>query len=43
MKQEISKARNFSYFKYDKTENSYPALVGKVTPQTWNSITAGLC
>ena len=34
MKQEISKARNFSYFKYDKTENSYPALVEKVTPQT---------
>jgi hypothetical protein len=34
MKQEISNGRNYFYFKYDKTDNSYPALIGKVTPQT---------
>jgi hypothetical protein len=34
MKQEISKGRNYFCFKYDKTDNSYPALIGKVTPQT---------
>ena len=35
MKQEISKGRNYFCFKYDKTDNSYPALIGKViiTPQ----------
>jgi hypothetical protein len=43
MKQEISKGRNYLCFKYDKTDNSYPALIGKVTPHTWNCITGGLC
>jgi hypothetical protein len=33
MKQEISNGRNYFCFKYDKTDNSYPALIGKVTLQ----------
>ena len=32
-KQEISKGRNYFGF-YNKTDNSYPAVIGKVTPQT---------
>jgi hypothetical protein len=42
-KQENSKGRNYFGFKYNKTDNSSPALIGKVAPQTWNCITAGLC
>jgi hypothetical protein len=42
MKREISKGRNYFCIKYDMTDNSYPALIGKVTPQTSNCITAGL-
>ena len=34
MKQEISKGRNYICLKYDKTDDSYPALIRKVTPQT---------